>query len=225
MRTSQAAHRAPRTLLSCTRSRPRLALAPSTLSSLNNHLLFDRSRPEGSASRLGRRTFFGLGEVMGVLSKYVSRLVSRLRSFSFATLAHVVFVNSPAETLRSLSDAKKQLQDMQQELKDAKERSQSESPLSLFSATNCILETSEDRIPNRASLTSSLSLQSSRHILSRGFPVSTTGQTKSRRSSELLAQSHRSPFSSGHPRSGRLLFFAKFFRTRTSTTYCTSTCG
>ena len=34
---------------------------------------------------------------------------------------------SPAETLRSLSDAKRQLEEMQQELKDAKERSQSES--------------------------------------------------------------------------------------------------
>ncbi|GAA5899868.1 uncharacterized protein JCM6883_006015 [Sporobolomyces salmoneus] len=88
-RSSSIARKASKYSLQPLASRPRLP--PGSNSSFN---LASPCLRVGS-----RRTFFGLGEVMGVLS-------------------------NPAETLRSLSDAKRQLQEMQQELKDAKERSQ-----------------------------------------------------------------------------------------------------
>ncbi|GAA5831328.1 hypothetical protein JCM5353_008558 [Sporobolomyces roseus] len=82
-----AAHKPSPSILRLSIPRPRVSSTRST-----SH--------QSEWLRLGsRRTFFGLGEVMGVLS-------------------------NPAETLRSLSDAKRQLEEMRQEVKDAKERSQ-----------------------------------------------------------------------------------------------------
>ncbi|GAA5986311.1 hypothetical protein JCM5350_002977 [Sporobolomyces pararoseus] len=91
-RTTQAAHKACKNSLLNRAARPRLV--PACATSISFEVGSSEWHRGGS-----RRSFFGLGEVLGVLS-------------------------NPAETLRSLSDAKKQLEEMQQELKDAKERSQ-----------------------------------------------------------------------------------------------------
>ncbi|GAA6060163.1 hypothetical protein JCM10212_005164 [Sporobolomyces blumeae] len=56
-------------------------------------------RQVGGIAISNKRTLFGLGEVMGVIS-------------------------NPGETLRSLADAKRSIEELQQEVKDAKERAQ-----------------------------------------------------------------------------------------------------
>ncbi|GAA5886344.1 hypothetical protein JCM5296_001875 [Sporobolomyces johnsonii] len=81
-----------------TRSEPvspvRAAPRPTSRRSARNEVGGWRLRQQG-----GARSLFGIGEVLGV-------------------------VTNPGETLRSLADAKKSLEDLQQEIKDAKERSQ-----------------------------------------------------------------------------------------------------
>ncbi|GAA5923611.1 hypothetical protein JCM1841_001300 [Sporobolomyces salmonicolor] len=74
--------------------RPAIACSSRTSRRSKNEVVEWRLRQQG-----GARSFFGIGEVLGVIT-------------------------NPGETLRSLADAKKSLEDLQQEIKDAKERSQ-----------------------------------------------------------------------------------------------------
>ncbi|GAA6013326.1 hypothetical protein JCM10207_000856 [Rhodosporidiobolus poonsookiae] len=92
--------KATRTALRHTRHRsPAL---PATALRSSSSLLASSSRTEvGRSQRLdgGRRTLFGVGEILGVLA-------------------------NPTEVLRSLSESKKLLEEARQELQEAKERSQ-----------------------------------------------------------------------------------------------------